>query len=158
MICAPAGLCPGFYYIYAMPYEYLDHQADIGISSWGDSLEEALKDGAIALFGIMADPGSVEPRCEVSIECEAAEESLLFVEMLNALLTQADLSGYLLGDLTIDSIEHSGEGLRLRARACGEPLDTSKHEVGSEVKAATYSGLRYRTESGRHYLQCLLDI
>jgi SHS2 domain-containing protein len=106
----------------------------------------------------MADPASVKGRFEVAIECEAREEALLFVEMLNSLLSQSDLSGYIFSDLTIESLERFGGGLRLRGRAHGEPLDTSKHAVGNEVKAATYSGLTYRTEGGKHYFQCLLDI
>ena len=141
-----------------MPYEYLDHQADIGIRSWGDTLEEALEDAARALFGVMVDTGSVEGRFEIEIECEAGEESLLFVEMLNTLLSQSGLSEYVFCDMTIDSIERFSEGLRLRGRARGEPLDTSKHEPGSEVKAATYSGLKYGIEGGKHQLQCILDI
>jgi len=141
-----------------MPYEYLDHQADIGIRSWGDTLEEALEEAARALFGVMVDPDSVEGRFEVKIECEAGEESLLFVEMLNTLLSQAGLSEYVFCDMTIDSIVRFREGIRLRGRARGEPLDTSKHEPGSEVKAATYSGLKYSTEGGKFRLQCLLDI
>ncbi|GEM_PF-232936 len=141
-----------------MPYKYLDHQADIGISSWGGSLEEALRDGALALFGIISDPRSIGSEKEVVIECRAREESLLFVEMLNKLLTEAGLKEMLFADISIERLERSGEELHLTARVCGETLDIEKHELGVEVKAATYSGLRYRNENGKHYFQCLMDI
>ncbi|MFQ6104689.1 MAG: archease [Candidatus Glassbacteria bacterium] len=141
-----------------MPYEYLDHQADIGISSWGNSLEEALKDGALALFGVMANLDSVEAKSELVITCSAREESLLFVEMLNALVSKASLEGYIFRELSAVSIERTDDGLELTAKARGEELDPARHELGVEVKAATYSGLKYRKEAGKHYFKCLLDI
>jgi SHS2 domain-containing protein len=141
-----------------MPFRYLDHQADIGILAWGASLDEAFAEGARALFGVMADTALIEPREEVRIECTAPEEPLLFVEMLNALISRADLSGLLFSDITIEGIERAGDELRLAARAAGEPLDLQRHEPGLEVKAATYSGLRYTCRGGTHSLRCLLDI
>ena len=79
--------------------------------------------------------------------------------MLNKLLTEADLNGILFGDISIDRLERTGgDDFRLTARAWGETLDPRKHELKVEVKAATYSGLEYRNENGRHYFQCLLDI
>lgn len=142
----------------AMPFRYLDHQADIGILSWGPSIEEAFADGARALFGVMAETDAIDPREETTIECTADEESLLFVEMLNTLISQSDLTGLLYCDITVERIERSGEHLRLVARAAGEKIDFERHELKTEVKAATYSGLRYTCREGTHSLQCLLDI
>ena len=39
-----------------------------------------------------------------------------------------------------------------------EPIDPDRHELGTEVKAATYSGLRLTEEPDRITIQCLLDI
>ncbi len=141
-----------------MPFRYLDHQADIGILAWGSTIEEAFSEGARALFGIMADTARVRPVEEDRIECSADEESLLFVEMLNALITRADLTGRLFSEITVEGIERTGEELRLTARTAGEAFDPDRHEPGLEVKAATYSGLKYFCRGGTHSLQCLLDV
>ena len=141
-----------------MPYRYLDHQADVGILSWGTSIEEAFTDGALALFGLMAELGTVEEKGRIGFECRSREESLLFVEMLNALICEADLAGYLFRRIEEVKLTPDGDEIILSAQAVGEPFDASRHEPGIEVKAATYSGLRYEVTNGEHSLRCLLDI
>ncbi|XP_068029079.1 protein archease isoform X2 [Anomalospiza imberbis] len=60
-------------------YEYLDHTADVQLHAWGDTLEEAFEQCAMAMFGYMTDTGTVEPVDTVEVEAEGHDLlSLLF--------------------------------------------------------------------------------
>ena len=71
-----------------MPYEYIDHEADIGIKGIGDTIEEAFQEGAKAMYNVMVDLGKVEQTEQVEISCEAPAIDSLFVEWLNTLLSK----------------------------------------------------------------------
>ena len=104
----------------------------------------------------MARLDTVFGKKALELTCAAREESLLYVEMLNALLSKADLEGLLFRDLSVGKLERTDAGFELTEIARGEAVDQKRHELGVEVKAATYSGLKYREEGGKHYFQCLL--
>ena len=147
-----------------MPYEYLDHEADIGIRGIGDSLTEAFAEGAKAMFSIMADLETVAPGESVAVHCEAPDPETLFVEFLNELLFQREVRGLLLSTCQVKEIRQGAEGWHLDALAWGEPLDPDHHEILTEVKAATYSGLEVfceggqTTSDGRCVAQCVVDV
>jgi len=138
-------------------YEYLEHQADIGIRASGASLEQAFSEGAKAMFNAMADIKTIATQTSVDISCDAPDEASLFIEWLNALLAAADTKDLLFSKFDV-KIEKKDGSLNLTARAVGEPLDKGKHKLKIEVKAATYSGLKFEEKEGKYYLTCVLDI
>ncbi|HOX10180.1 MAG TPA: archease [Candidatus Omnitrophota bacterium] len=142
-----------------MPYEYLEHEADIGLRAWDRTLEKAFAAGGKALFDIMVDIKKVKKASSVDISCEARDIPALFVEWLNKLLTEADIKKMVFKDFKIRSIEPFGYDLyRLKGVASGEKLDPKRHMIKTEAKAATYFGLKYEFKDGNHYLQCVVDV
>ncbi len=140
-----------------MPYEYLDHEADIGILSTGDTLEETFEEGAKAMFDVMVDLDTVEGHQQVEIAVEATDVAALFVEWLNELLAQSDIKGMFFSNFCVEQIE-SLEGIyRLRGIAFGEVRDPNKHNIKTEVKGATYYGLKV-WKNGQHHAQSVLDV
>lgn len=137
-------------------FELLDHEADIGIKSWGKTVEEAFENGAKAMFSVMVNLKKVEPVQEIAINVEADDIDELFVEWLNELLAQKDISEMVFSDFTVEIGKN--EEVTLSAKARGELLDQKKHEIKTEVKAATYYGLKSGKKNGLHFLQCVLDI
>lgn len=142
-----------------MPYEFLEHEADIGIRAWDKTLEKAFVKGAQALFEIMVDIKKVKKVSSVDITCEARDIPALFVEWLNHLITQAGIKKMVFRDFKVTSIEPFGYDLyKLKGTAFGEKLDPRRHILKVEPKAATYFGLKYEFKDGNHYLQCVIDV
>ena len=141
-----------------MPYTYLDHEADVGIRAIGSTLEEAFEEGAKAMLNVMWDISTIEERQNVSIGSEARDIPELFVEALNEILFKQDVNGLAISRFKAEEIKKAGERYKLKGVAFGEPLNLEKHTVKTEVKAATYAGLRYEKKDGRHIVQCILDV
>ena len=143
--------------VYEMPYEFLDHEADIGIRSTGDTLEEAFEDGAKAMFAVMVDLETVEIHQKIEIEVEANDIAALFIEWLNELLAQSDIEGIIFSTFEITTIKSLENTYLLKGSAFGESRDFKKHILRTEVKGATYSGLKV-WENRQFHAQCVLDV
>lgn len=141
-----------------MPFELLDHQADVGVRGMGKTLEEAFTEGARGMFALMVELDQVEPTEPVEVECRADSVETLFVAWLGELLLQRDIREMAFSKFEVRIQEGDG-GYRLRGRAFGEPLEPERHGAKVEVKAATYSGLKFgRTPDGGYYVQCIVDL
>jgi SHS2 domain-containing protein len=138
-------------------FEFLDHEADIGMRSWGKTVEEAFENGGIALFSVMVDVGTVESRHTIRVTAEADDLNSLFVEWLNELIAQKDIEEMVFSRFSV-TIEKRNGTLFLTGTATGEKLDQKKHGIKTEVKAATYFGMKRGKEKGYHFFQCVLDI
>lgn len=139
-----------------MAFEYLEHEADVGIKATADTLEEAFEEGAKAMFNVMVDIARVEPTTKKEVRASADSVDSLFVEFLNKLLSKADTEGMVFSRFRVTI--KKGKQYTLVASAWGEPLEQEKHNIKTEVKAATYSGLKCWSDSGKHNVQCVLDI
>jgi SHS2 domain-containing protein len=141
-----------------MPYEYLDHQADLGIRGIGHTLHEALSEGAQAMLAAMANLDTVQQTQQFVQRCTAPDIPSLFVEWLNELLYQREVNDVLFASARVVHLEQHPSGWTLEAIACGETLDPDRHEIHIEVKAATYFGLAYEIQGDRHVVQCVVDV
>jgi len=141
-----------------VPYEYLEHEADIGIRAWGKDYAEALADAVRALGAVMVEPEGVKAKWEFGASVQAESRDLLAVELLNEALSLLWLHNLALAE--VGPLEVTGGDGDWRARLIirGEPIDQERHDLGTEVKAATYSGLKLTEEAGKTTIQCILDI
>lgn len=142
-----------------MPYRYFEHISDIGIEASAETLPKAFEDGAAAMLSVMFDLKTVGEEVSVDIHADAPEVDLLFIEMLNEILSIQGRDELALKRLTGVEIKRSDEGFTLTGTALGEKIDLEKHGVMTEVKGATYSGLFYNNgRDGVHLLKCVLDV
>lgn len=141
-----------------MPYSYIEHISDIGIRATGASLKEAFESGAQAALDVMFELDTIKEALSVTVTAEAPQIDLLFVEVINEVLSvqaRQELALKRLSALEISSVDGS---FVFRGAAFGERLDLRKHQVKTEVKGATYSGLTYTVIDGVHTLACVLDV
>lgn len=134
-------------------YETFEHEADIGIRGKGKTLEDAFANGAKALFSLMADLSTVEPRKEIQASCSASDIETLFMVWLNQLIALADIEKMVLCEFSVNIKDNN-----LTAIASGESIDPKKHDLGVEVKGATYTMLRVFREDSNFVAQCVVDV
>jgi SHS2 domain-containing protein len=141
-----------------MPYSYLEHEADVGLQATGNTIEEALESGGQGMLDLMVDTETVRPADATPITVEGRDPASLFVAMLNAILAERDISGHFFRCFRIDRLVEEDGQWRVQGTLWGEPVDLSRHSTGNEVKAATYSGLRFSDEPEKKTLRCILDV
>jgi SHS2 domain-containing protein len=139
-------------------YTFLEHEADIGIEASGSTIEEAFEVGVQGMLDLMVDTETVQPADATPVSAEANDPGGLFVALLNAVLAERDIAGQFFRSFRIDRLEAKDGRWRVEGVLWGEPVDLTRHSVGNEVKAATYSGLRFTDEPGKKTLRCILDI
>jgi len=139
-----------------MKYELLEHEADVGIRGYGNTIEEAFENGAKAMFSIMIDLETVESEKNVEIKCEAPDIEALFVEWLNELLTKKDIEEMSFSRFKVKI--YKGDIYKLEGTASGEKFSQKKHKAKLEVKGATYSGLKIGKKDEKIFIQCIVDV
>ncbi len=141
-----------------MVYEYLDHSADIGIRVTSDSIENVFSEAARALFNIMYEARAVSPFQSYELRIHSTSIEFLIVEFLNEIISLIDRKEVFFSCCDNVIFLDSPERKTLSCVLKGEVQNLDKHEVKTEVKAATYSGLFFRKENDKFIFQCLLDI
>jgi SHS2 domain-containing protein len=143
-------------------YEYLDHTADIQLHGWGDSLERALEQVGIAMFGYMTSLGRIEMNKEQSdehasgIEIKGHDLLSLVFNFLQEWLYVFHATGFVAKEMTIQPIDR--ETLSVFSSAKGELADWNRHTQGTEVKAVTYSHLQVKEADDRCDIWVIVDI
>ena len=135
-------------------HETFEHEADIGVRGYGESIEASFAEAARAMFAIIAgDLQGVPCKQGVAIEASGFDLESLFVAFLNELLARSDLEGMLFTDFDIGV-----SGLELRGTAYGAELDFQSEDRGVEVKGATYSQVKVEQKGGVWTAQCVVDV
>ncbi|XP_029427339.1 protein archease isoform X2 [Rhinatrema bivittatum] len=137
-------------------YEYLDHTADVQLHAWGDTLEEAFQQCAMAMFGYITDIEIVEPLDTVEVIAEGHDMLSLLFHFLDEWLYKFSAEQFFVPReikvLHIDRMNH-----KIRSIGWGEEFNLSKHPQGTEVKAITYSAMQV-SEGEKPEVFVIIDI
>ncbi len=135
-------------------FKWFDHTADIGIEVWGDSFEAIFEEAARALFSLITDLDSVEPKETVLVELKAQSGEELFLVWLKELLFIFETKQLLLSKFQISHLAFN----RLQAKVTGERLNHSKHQLGHEVKAVTRHLFEFKKTASGFFAKVIVDI
>ncbi|MDD5094825.1 MAG: archease [Dehalococcoidia bacterium] len=135
-------------------FEIIDHTADIGIIAYGQSVEEVFLNAAYGMFSLVADLDKVREKSSREIVAEAPDQEELLVTWLNELLYLFDAEGLIFSKFEIVNLRQD----YLEAVAHGEKIDPSRHNLQSQVKAATYYLLKLEHHKDGFKAQVILDI
>ena len=134
-------------------YETFEHEADIGIRGFGETVEESFENAAKAMYSVMVNINAIESMEKRRVTVSAPDRELLLVEWLNALLSLSDIEHVVFSKFNVMI-----EGTSLTGTAWGERLDPERHEPDVEIKGATYHMLKVNQEDGRFVAQCVVDV
>lgn len=134
-------------------FEVLDHTADVGIIAYGADTKQAFVNAARGLFSLITELNDIDENLYRDIEVTAVDEEGLLVDWLNELIYRFDTDNLLFRRFDITEFDRH----RLKARAYGERVDSSRHRLKTGVKAATYHLLEI-SRGGGGRVQVLFDI
>ncbi|MBI4208454.1 MAG: archease [Deltaproteobacteria bacterium] len=115
-------------------YEPFEHTADVGLRVWGSDLEELFRNSVEAMFSLVVDVNTTEPKETLEIKVEGRDLQTLFFNWLDELL-YLHLTKYFLF-CEVEKIEMSPNHLQASVR--GETIDLERHQLLTELKAVTY--------------------
>ena len=135
-------------------FEVVEHTADVGLRIEAPSCAALFAEAARALFTLlvpnMAAIRSVE-KLEFALQPDTPEN--LLVDWLSELLFTYETRRIVLQDFAV-TVNENG----LQAVAHGEPLDSSRHETGYEIKAVTYHRLKVEPQEQGWVAEVFLDL
>ncbi len=135
-------------------WELIPHGADVGVKGVGASKAQAFEQAALALTAVITDPASVSAKESVEIACEAADDEILLVNWLNAVIYEMAIRRMLFARFEVRI-----EDTSLNGRAWGEEIDILKHQPAVEIKGATLTNLAVRRDDkGQWSAQCVVDV
>lgn len=135
-------------------WEHFQHGSDIGIRGYGSSRDEAFKQAALALTAVVTNPARVRTQTAVDIHCSIAEDDILLLDWINALIFEMATRNMLFA-----RFELAITGAGLSARAWGEAVDIEHHRPAVEPKGATFTALSVGTDGqGNWIAQCVVDV
>ena len=137
-----------------MPYEFIDHTADIGIKIWAKSLSGVFEEAARALFDIITDISQVRPKKRKTIKLKRPSLDELLVEWLTELLYLHEVENMLFCKFKINSLDNNN----LVADIFGEEFKEKKHIIKTEIKAVTYHKLTLLKEDNSWKAMIILDL
>ncbi|MFO8010064.1 MAG: archease [Dehalococcoidia bacterium] len=144
-ICYNASTMPEF--------EIIDHTADTAIVAYGDNMEELFINAARGTMSLVADLEKVEPVVSHVITAEAANQEELLVAWINELLYLFDAEELIFSRFVIDFVGTD----HVKATGYGEKVDASRHDLRTQVKAATYHELEINATDG-YRAHIILDV
>ncbi len=137
-------------------FKFLDiSTADVAFEAYGKTLDELFANSALAMFEVMVDTSKVEKRMEKKINVEGEDLESLMFNWLNELLYWYGAEGLVFSHFDVKVYR---ENFKLEAKVFGEKIDPERHEVKTEVKAATYHKLKVWNEDGIWKARVILDI
>jgi SHS2 domain-containing protein len=127
-----------------IPFEQVEHTADLAYVVRGRSLEELFENAGAGLTSFLVDPCSIHPLEETPIECQGADPEELLVAWLQEILYLEEVHRRLFRSFRV---RLDGETL-VRGTGLGERLDPARHEILTDIKAATYHDLKITRSTG----------
>ncbi len=140
-------------------FEFLSHTADIKLRCWGNTLEQAFTQAAYALMTVISpNLEKISKKTPKTIIIEAEDKEALLFDFLSEFLFIFDVEKLIFSKIKVLSIQKRNDRYELKASMKGEVFNKNSHEIGTEVKAITYSYMKIEEKKDNIILELVLDI
>ena len=120
-----------------IPFEYLEHTADIKFRAYGKTPAEMLSNAAAALFKSMVEPATIVVKETWKVELKAFDLEDLAYQWLNEIVFLFETESAVFATFSVNLEQDGTESWRLLAEIGGERIDLERHSFENEVKAIT---------------------
>ncbi len=127
-----------------VPYDLVEHAADIGFEVVAPSLEALFARAALALHDVIADTARARPELERALAVEGYDLGDALVRWLEEALFAFEVERLLFAEVAVERAEWdpaAGGRAAVRGAARGERFDPLRHELRRPIKAVTYHDL-----------------
>jgi SHS2 domain-containing protein len=140
-------------------FKFTEHTADVKVRSWGSTIEEAFSQTALALMEtISPNLRKIKHKFVKEINVESEDKYALAIDFLTEFLYIFDVEELIFSEINVQSIQLINNNYQLKAIAKGEKFDKSIHEIGTEVKAITYSFMNIEQKENKVTIDIVFDI
>ncbi len=135
-------------------FEFLDHDAELGLVIEAANLPELFGEAARGLTACLSDLSAVRLRGTRRVEVTGSDLGELLVRWLKEWLYRYDTEGFLVAEvkmLELSSTRAVGEGR-------GEVREDGRHPAIREIKAITYHQVHVEQAGGGWRAQVIFDV
>ena len=134
-------------------YEKLEHTADIRIRVRAKTVKDLFKKTALAMFDIIGRKTSNKSTLKrIKIKQKAQDQKELFINWLNELLSISYAKELIFSDFKFSKLEENN--LEVIAEGCA----AFDYEINTEIKAATYCGLKLEKNKAGWEAEVVFDV
>lgn len=137
-----------------MSFRTIEHTADIGIEVEADTLAGLFAEAALGMLSLIVDPTTVSRVEQRSISLAAGDIGELMFRWLNELLYLVYAEELVFAAVRVGRVGPDA----LEAEVEGERLDPARHQVGEEIKAATYHQLTVERRGEGWFARVIFDV
>ncbi len=137
-----------------LPFEVIEHPADVGFLAYGETLEDLFANAALAMFSLACNPEPIKESQKREVEASGADTESLLYAWLAELLAVADAEHLVFRRVDVTEVAPG----RVRGTAHGEKFDKTRHQAGTYIKAVTYHQLRVERTPEGWRAQVFLDV
>jgi SHS2 domain-containing protein len=137
-------------------FRFLEHTADAKFQAYGNNMEEAFSNAALAMFSVITDIKKIKENVKKGIEAKGHDIKSLLYNYLEELLFLIDTENFLLNHIEELVIHKKDENYFLEAIAVGDKA--GDYETNGDIKAVTYNEMEVEEEKSKVMVQVVLDL
>ncbi len=140
-----------------IPYEVIEHTADIGLKIRGENLEALFRNASLGLFSLITNIDTIkqsENKVSLEFQLEAENAGELLLKWMREILFFFSAKRYIPCEINFENIQQKKLSVKIKTGN----FDPNKHEQRYEVKAVTYHGFKIEENPDGWMAEVILDI